>query len=98
MIHRLLDAHEAVLTNVRRAIDRTEQGEDWGSNDLLMGTCFADTTCMSGSWSRTSPTSRLSPQPVTPSLGGKGSKRDHPASTARPAPDEGRATISKSSG
>jgi hypothetical protein len=28
----------------------------------------------------------------------EGVQRDHPASAARPAPDEGRATISKSSG
>ncbi len=36
MIHRLLDAHEIVITNVRHAIDRTEASEDWGTNDLLM--------------------------------------------------------------
>ena len=37
MIHRLLDAHEAVIEKVRDAIDRTEKSGDWGSNDLLMG-------------------------------------------------------------
>lgn len=36
MIHRLLDAHETVITKVRRAINRTDKNEDWGSNDLLM--------------------------------------------------------------
>jgi len=36
MIHRLLDAHEAILEKVRRAIDKTEKSSDWGSNDLLM--------------------------------------------------------------
>ena len=37
MIHRLLDAHETIIEEVREAIDRTEKNEDWGSNDLLMG-------------------------------------------------------------
>ena len=37
MIHRLLDAHEVIIEKVRDAIDRTEKGGDWGSNDLLMG-------------------------------------------------------------
>jgi starvation-inducible DNA-binding protein len=37
MIHRLLDAHEAIIEKVRDAIDRTEKSSDWGSNDLLMG-------------------------------------------------------------
>ena len=37
MIHRLLDAHEVVITKVREAIRRTDRGEDWGSNDLLVG-------------------------------------------------------------
>jgi starvation-inducible DNA-binding protein len=37
MIHRLLDAHEAIIEKVRDAIDRTEKNADWGSNDLLMG-------------------------------------------------------------
>lgn len=37
MIHRLLDAHETVITKVREAIRRTDRSEDWGSNDLLMG-------------------------------------------------------------
>jgi starvation-inducible DNA-binding protein len=36
MIHRLLDAHEAIIEKVRDAIDRTEKSGDWGSNDLLM--------------------------------------------------------------
>ncbi len=36
MIHRLLDAHEAIIEKVRDAIDRTEKNGDWGSNDLLM--------------------------------------------------------------
>ena len=36
MIHRLLDAHEAIIEKVRDAITRTEKSEDWGSNDLLM--------------------------------------------------------------
>jgi starvation-inducible DNA-binding protein len=35
-IDRLLDAHETILEKVREGIDRTEQNEDWGSNDLLM--------------------------------------------------------------
>ena len=37
MIHRLLNAHEAIIEKVRDAIDRTEKSGDWGSNDLLMG-------------------------------------------------------------
>jgi starvation-inducible DNA-binding protein len=37
MIHRLLDAHEAIIEKVRDGIDRTEKSGDWGSNDLLMG-------------------------------------------------------------
>ena len=36
MIHRLLDAHETVITKVRAAIKKTDKNEDWGSNDLLM--------------------------------------------------------------
>jgi starvation-inducible DNA-binding protein len=36
MIHRLLDAHEAIIEKVRDAIDRTEKSGDWGSNDILM--------------------------------------------------------------
>ncbi len=36
MIHRLLDAHEAVLEKVRSGIEKTEKSSDWGSNDLLM--------------------------------------------------------------
>lgn len=36
MIHRLLDAHETVITKVRAAIKKTDRNEDWGSNDLLM--------------------------------------------------------------
>ena len=37
MIHRLLNAHEAIIEKVRDAIDRTEKSGDWGSNDMLMG-------------------------------------------------------------
>lgn len=37
IIARLLDAHEAVLERIREAIPVTEELEDWGSNDLLMG-------------------------------------------------------------
>jgi starvation-inducible DNA-binding protein len=37
MLERLLEAHETVITKVRRAIDRTDESADWGSNDLLMG-------------------------------------------------------------
>jgi starvation-inducible DNA-binding protein len=37
MIHRLLNAHEAIIEKVRDGIKRTEENEDWGSNDLLMG-------------------------------------------------------------
>ena len=37
MINRLLEAHEAVIGRVRKAIDATEKSRDWGSNDLLMG-------------------------------------------------------------
>lgn len=37
MIHRLLDAHEIIVTKVRDAIARTERNKDWGSNDLLAG-------------------------------------------------------------
>lgn len=36
MITRLLQAHELVIEGVREGIGRTEQNEDWGSNDLLM--------------------------------------------------------------
>ena len=37
MIDRLLEAHEAVIGRVRKAIDATEKSKDWGSNDMLMG-------------------------------------------------------------
>ncbi len=37
MIDRTLHAHEIVIEKVRAAIETTEKGEDWGSNDLLMG-------------------------------------------------------------
>lgn len=37
MIDRLLAAHEIVIEKVRRGVTATEQSEDWGSNDLLMG-------------------------------------------------------------
>ena len=36
MIHRLLDAHETIITKVRDAIGRTDRNKDWGTNDLLM--------------------------------------------------------------
>jgi starvation-inducible DNA-binding protein len=36
MLHRLLRAHETVITKVRDAIERTDRNGDWGSNDLLM--------------------------------------------------------------
>jgi starvation-inducible DNA-binding protein len=35
-IDRLLQAHEIILEKVREGIDKTEQNDDWGSNDLLM--------------------------------------------------------------
>ena len=37
MIDRTLRAHETIITKVRKAIKATEESEDWGSNDLLMG-------------------------------------------------------------
>ena len=37
ILDRLLAAHEAVLERIREAIPVTEDLEDWGSNDLLMG-------------------------------------------------------------
>ena len=37
MLDRLLNAHEAVIEHVRAAIKVTEEAEDWGTNDLLMG-------------------------------------------------------------
>ncbi len=37
MLDRLLDAHESVIERVREAITKTEESEDWGTNDLLMG-------------------------------------------------------------
>ena len=36
MISRLLEAHETIIGEVRKAIDKTERNGDWGSNDLLM--------------------------------------------------------------
>jgi starvation-inducible DNA-binding protein len=36
MISRLLEAHEIIIAEVRKAIDATEKNEDWGSNDILM--------------------------------------------------------------
>jgi len=36
MISRLLDAHETIIEAVRDGIDKTEQNQDWGSNDILM--------------------------------------------------------------
>jgi starvation-inducible DNA-binding protein len=37
MIDRTLRAHETIIGKVRKAIKTTEQNDDWGSNDLLMG-------------------------------------------------------------
>ncbi len=37
VLDRLLDAHEVIIEKVRAAIDATEESEDWGTNDLLMG-------------------------------------------------------------
>ena len=37
MLDRLLDAHESTIERVREAITKTEESEDWGTNDLLMG-------------------------------------------------------------
>jgi starvation-inducible DNA-binding protein len=36
MLYRLLGAHEAIITSIRAAIERTDETKDWGSNDLLM--------------------------------------------------------------
>jgi starvation-inducible DNA-binding protein len=36
MISRLLEAHEIIIKEVRKAIDATEKNDDWGSNDILM--------------------------------------------------------------
>jgi starvation-inducible DNA-binding protein len=37
MIDRTVAAHEIVIGKVRKAITATEENEDWGTNDLLMG-------------------------------------------------------------
>ena len=37
MIDRTLQAHEIVIEKVRAGISATEEIEDWGTNDLLMG-------------------------------------------------------------
>src|SRR4029077_9333410 len=37
MIDRTLQAHEIVVAKARAAITATEESEDWGTNDLLMG-------------------------------------------------------------
>ena len=37
MIDRTLRAHETILKKVRAGIKTTEESDDWGSNDLLMG-------------------------------------------------------------
>ena len=37
MIDRTLHAHETIIDKVREGIRMTEETEDWGSNDLLMG-------------------------------------------------------------
>jgi len=36
MLSRLLEAHEIAIEKMRDAIERTEAGKDWGTNDLLM--------------------------------------------------------------
>ena len=36
MLSRLLEAHEIVISKTREAIGRTEERQDWGSNDLLV--------------------------------------------------------------
>jgi len=33
----VIDAHETIISNVRDAIRRTNQNDDAGSNDMLMG-------------------------------------------------------------
>ena len=37
MIDRLLDAHQTIIEKVRAGIKATEENEDYGTNDLLMG-------------------------------------------------------------
>ena len=37
MIDRTLQAHEVIIEKVRSGISATEESEDWGTNDLLMG-------------------------------------------------------------
>ena len=37
MIDRTLRAHETIIRKVRAGIKTTEESDDWGSNDLLMG-------------------------------------------------------------
>ena len=37
VLDRLLDAHETIIEKVRKAIDKTEESKDMGTNDLLMG-------------------------------------------------------------
>lgn len=37
MIDRTLRAHETIIGKVRKGIKTTEDSEDWGTNDLLMG-------------------------------------------------------------
>lgn len=36
-LSRLLEAHEQIISEVREGIRVTEENEDWGTNDLLMG-------------------------------------------------------------
>ncbi len=36
MISRLLEAHEIIIAETRKAIKATEESEDWGTNDILM--------------------------------------------------------------
>jgi starvation-inducible DNA-binding protein len=40
VLDRLLDAHETIIEKVRKGIAKTEESEDWGSNDLLMSDCL----------------------------------------------------------
>ena len=37
MIDRLLEAHETIIEKVRKGVKVTEENEDYGTNDLLMG-------------------------------------------------------------
>lgn len=37
MLTRLLEAHRVIIGKLRKGIETTENGKDWGTNDLLMG-------------------------------------------------------------